>query len=182
MNEGNDSILVNRCLTGSSKAFEELVEKYQRPVYNVAFRMTRCEEDSEDIVQSVFLKVYENLESFNPKYKFFSWLYRIAINESLNFIKRKKLIEIRETETCSPDMNPEEAYSDIDLANHIQDALLEIPLEYRGLIVLKHFQNCSYREIAYIVDIPEKKVKSRLFSARHLLKDLLIRKGILGYD
>jgi len=86
----NDTDLVQECLAGNTKAFEALIDKYQKKIFNIVYRMTGNDDDAEDITQSVFIKVYEKLSSFNPKYKFFSWLYRIALNESLNLMNQKK--------------------------------------------------------------------------------------------
>ncbi|HEV8538434.1 MAG TPA: sigma-70 family RNA polymerase sigma factor, partial [Bacteroidota bacterium] len=84
MAEGQDIELIQQCLQGNSKSFECIVDKYQLPIYNIALRMLNDADEAEDITQIVFIKAFENLQQFNTKYKLFSWLYRIAINESLN--------------------------------------------------------------------------------------------------
>ena len=83
-----DQALVERCRSGDRAAFTELVIRYQRPIYNAAFWMLRKAEDASDVTQEVFLKVAERLDEYDPQYKFFSWIYRIAVNESLNLLRR----------------------------------------------------------------------------------------------
>jgi hypothetical protein len=82
MNEDVDAARVRDCLGGNQQAFAALVEQYEKPIYNIALRMLRNSEDARDIAQSVFLKAYQNLSSYDPQYKFYSWIYRMAINES----------------------------------------------------------------------------------------------------
>jgi len=178
MNNSEDSVLVNKCLQGNLNAFETLIDKYQKPIFNVVFRMCHHTEDARDVTQSVFIKVYNKLASFNTELKFFSWLYRIAINETLNFISQKKPVEEFPVSYESKDSNPDESYEQLELAENIQSALLEVDPKYRALLVLKHFQNYSYSQIAQIMDLPEKTVKSRLFIARQHLGKILKQKGI----
>jgi RNA polymerase sigma-70 factor (ECF subfamily) len=177
MIEQDDLALVERCLGGDNRAFEGIVEKYQKPVFNAVFRIVNDYDDSEDVTQAAFVKAYEKLRSFNRKYKFFSWLYRIAVNESINFVNSRKNLEELNESLMSNEKTPDETFDRIDLSERIRDALLDLKLEYRTVVVLKHFQNLSYQEISYIIDVPEKTVKARLFTARERLKGILLRKG-----
>jgi len=174
MNKSDDSALVNSCRNGDRKAFEILLIRYEKPVYNAAFRMLNNTEDARDVTQTVFLKAYEHLDDFNPQFRFFSWIYRIALNESVNCLnKRNRTEELgREpaTETGGPDAEMENELR----ARQIQSALMKIKPDYRSVIVLKHFLDCNYLEISQILDIPEKKVKSRLYSGRQQLKEALL--------
>jgi RNA polymerase sigma-70 factor (ECF subfamily) len=147
-------------------------------VFNAVFRIVNDYDDSEDVTQAAFVKAYEKLKSFNRKYKFFSWLYRIAVNESINFVNSRKNLEELTESIMSNEKTPEETVDGTDLSERIRDALLDLKLEYRTVVVLKHFQNLSYQEISYIIDVPEKTVKARLFAARERLKGILLRKGI----
>jgi RNA polymerase sigma-70 factor (ECF subfamily) len=182
MVENTDTNLVQECLAGNTRAFESLIDKYQKKIFNIVYRMTDNYDDAEDITQSVFIKVYEKLSSFNPKFKFFSWLYRIALNESLNLMNQKKRLAELDADFIINEKTPEEEYNDLELSERIQDALMEIEVEHRVLIVLKHFEGFSYQEMAFMLDISEQKVKSRLFSARQVLKNVLITRGIVGHD
>jgi RNA polymerase sigma-70 factor (ECF subfamily) len=178
MKQEQDSALVQACLGGNQKAFEILIERYQRPIYNLAYRFSTDKEDAEDITQSVFVKAYEKLGTFNDRYKFFSWLYKIAVNESINFLNRKKKFDVFDERLHSATRDTNEGYRDHEMSATIDTALLELKPEYRIVVVLNHFQDLSYREISYILDIHENTVKSRLFSARKKLKTLLLKRGI----
>jgi RNA polymerase sigma-70 factor (ECF subfamily) len=178
----SDEDLVEQILSGKRKAFETLVERYQKTIFNVAYRSTKNYDDSQDITQAVFIKAFENLPNFNPTYRFFSWLYRIAVNESINYINQRKQLKRLDGEVITDNTSLDEKFAKEELTNEIQNALMEIDMNYRIVIILKHFQSCSYKEISYILDIPEKTVKSRLYSARQMLKVVLQKKGAIYYD
>lgn len=170
-----DSALVAQCLEGDLRAFGSLVDKYQKVVYNAALRMGAGRENAEDITQTVFLKVYEGLARYNPRYKFFSWLYRIAVNETLNATNRNRRFEPIEPDLVADEHAPEKVVQDNELRGIVQDCLMGLSVQQRAAIVLSHFHGLSYAEIGYILDIPEKTVKSRLFTARSVLRELLLR-------
>jgi len=177
--EPDDNQLVRECLGGDEHAFETLLLRYQRPVFNAVLRMVRDRDEASDLTQTAFLKAFEQLASFNSGNKFFSWLYRIAVNETINHVKRRRRLEPLVGEWASGARSPEAALVGTDLSRHVQDALMSLPFDARAVIVLRHFEGCAYDEIAVIVGISEKTVKSRLFSARRQLKELLEAKGIL---
>jgi RNA polymerase sigma-70 factor (ECF subfamily) len=177
--EPNDKELVERCLAGSEKAFEALVDRYQKVVFNVAYRMVADYDAAEDITQSVFVKGFEKMKSFNPKFKFFSWLYRIAVNETLNYINQRKRLQELGPDIVSNRKSPEQEYREAELSRKMEEALMELEPKYRIVLVLKHFRECSYRQMSYALRIPEKTVKSRLFTARQLLRVILVEKGIV---
>jgi len=175
MNENNDFVLVEAVLNGNVNAFEELVKKYQKPVYNLAFKMTGDYDESKDITQNTFIKGYEKLKSFDPSYKFFSWIYRIALNEALNVLaSKKRFADVDENLLKHPD-TPADAYDKTEQAEIVNSALAMIKDDYRTLIVLKHYQGLSYDEIAEVLSISVQKVKSRLFMARQLLKNIILQ-------
>ena len=178
MIEHTDEVLVNRCLNGDGGAFGQIVNRYQKIVFNLAFRMTRDYDDADDLAQTVFVKVYENLKRYNRNHKFYSWIYRITLNETLNFIKRNNRTEDIPESYESPDSSAEQA-SDIQESNKlIDEALNELQDEYRILIIMRHFLNYSYTQIGETLELPEKKVKSRLYMARQILAKILTQKGI----
>lgn len=180
MTADNDANLVADCLNGNSRAFEVLVDKYERPIFNLALRMVKDYEDATDVAQTVFVKAYENLGSYNPAHQFFSWIYRIAVNESINFSKKRKAHEEYESGVVPSFRGgtPEDAAGNAELVDQVGDAIRRLKTDYRMVIVLKHYHDFSYQEIAEILDIPEKKVKSRLFTARQQLKEILVKEGI----
>jgi RNA polymerase sigma-70 factor (ECF subfamily) len=173
MNKPDDTDLVHRAMKGERAAYEALLIRYEKPVYNAAFRMLNSAEDARDVTQTVFLKVYENLGQFDPRFRFFSWIYRIAVNESINFLKMRNRTEELTREPETKTSGPDEATDNEQRRQRIQSALMLIKAEYRSVIVLKHFLEFNYVEIGAILDIPEKTVKSRLYSGRQLLKDVL---------
>lgn len=158
-------------------AFEAVVEEYTKQVFNIAYRMVNNYEDAMDITQTTFMKAYEKRGSYDPRYKMFSWLYRIAVNESLNHIQKRKRESNMTHELADRRLTPEQMMIQNETTGRVQSAIMDLGLDYRMVVVLKHFQHLSYREIGNILDIPEKKVKSRLFSARQLLKEKLSAKG-----
>ena len=176
MDNDADHALVERCKRGDWSAFTELVVRYQRPIYNAAFWMLRRPEDAKDITQIVFLKVAERLDDYDPKFKFFSWIYRIAVNESLNLLRRNSREEALDDEVELPgrdDDDPERRAHDAEVSRRIESALMRMSTNDRMVLTLRHFSECSYQEIAEILDLDEKTVKSRLFEARQRLRDLL---------
>lgn len=173
-----DKLLVTRTLEGERNAFGELVDRYQKVVYNVAYRVVGNEPDAEDVAQTVFLKVYENLATYNPRYQFFSWLYRIAVNEAVNAKKRvRKSVELTE-DAILTQSTPLDGAMAVDVENQIGAAMMSLTPENRAILILRHYQEFTYRDIAYIMDLTEQKVKSRLYSARQRLGKILIQKGL----
>jgi len=166
----DDLDVIQRYLSGDRGAFEVLVDRYEKMVYNVALRMVNDTDDAADITQNVFIKTSEKLDSFNPKYKFFSWIYRIAVNESLNFIEASKKNERLSHEIVADGKSPEDSVQEQFLARSIEEGLTRLTDDNRIVIILRHFQELSYEEIGFILDLPVKTVKSRLFSARQALK------------
>ncbi len=171
----DDSRLVERCVEGDRDAFAELVVRYQRPIYHLAYRMLGNVEDAREITQGVFLKVAESLDDYDARHKFFSWIYRITINASLNLLRRNRNEQFQgeDFEVADDGANPEAAVSAAQQAALVQRALLGLKLENRAVLTLRHFAECSYREIGQILDLDEKTVKSRLYEGRQQLKSLL---------
>jgi RNA polymerase sigma-70 factor (ECF subfamily) len=171
-----DETLVERCREGDGSAFAVLVHRYHRPIYNAAFRVLGNPEDASDITQVVFMRVTERLDDFDSRYKFFSWIYRIALNESLNLARKHSREEPLDDEaqiagarSFEPDWNADRT----ELSERVQRALLGMNTDDRAVLTLRHFSDCSYREMSSILGIAEKTVKSRLFAARRRLRDLL---------
>ena len=176
MENDNDQALVERCRRGDGEAFTALVVRYQRPIYNAAFWILRRAEDASDVAQTVFLKVAERLDDYDPRYRFFSWIYRIAVNESLNLLRRNGREDSFDGEIDVADeggANPESLVSDSERARRVRKALLTMSANDRTVLMLRHFGELSYQEIGQVVGVDEKTVKSRLFDARHRLRDIL---------
>lgn len=178
MNEEDDPTLVRRCQEGDRHAFEQLVLRYQKPVFNVALRMLHDRQDAMDVAQSTFLKVFEHLADYDPAFRFYSWMYRIAINESLNALgARRPLVGVGGNE-ADDGPGPERQAEGEQTGRAIEDALMQINPELRMVITLRHFMHLSYEDMADVLQLPEKTVKSRLYSARQLLREHLLRCGV----
>lgn len=173
MHKDRDAALVIGCKRGDRRAMAQLVSQYQRPLFNAAYRILGNTDDAADVTQTVFLKVFEHIADYDPKFKFFSWIYRIAINESLNQIKKRRHQEPLADGQASPWRSPDEHLESKRLCNRVQVAMMALNEEYRTVVVLKHMSGCSYQQISEILQIPEKTVKSRLYSARQLMKKSL---------
>ena len=173
MSKTDDTQLIERCRSGDRKAFEALLAEYEKPVFNAAYRMLNSRDDAQDVTQTVFLKVFENIDQFDPSRRFFSWIYRITLNESINWLGKKNRLEPLTHEAAFEGKGPEQEVESASVSANVQAALMTIKSEYRSVVVLKHFLGCSYVEISDVLDIPEKKVKSRLYTARQQLKEAL---------
>lgn len=164
-----DSALVARCLAGDVEAFEPLVRRYQRPLYNVALRMLGDREAARDVVQDALLKAYQKLSSFDPRYRFFSWVYRIVLNESLNLRARRRTADPLTEEPPARWGGPEQAVRERERQDGLQAALQRLTADDRQVLVLRHFAELSYAEIGEALGVAEKTVKSRLHEARQRL-------------
>jgi RNA polymerase sigma-70 factor, ECF subfamily len=174
--EEDDRALVERFRRGDREAFAELVGRYQGPVYNAAFWVLRRTDDASDICQTAFLKAAERIDDYDPKYKFFSWLYRIALNESLNLRRdrgREEALDGAAELQASDADGPEEQMQARQRSRRLREALMKLSANDRIVVSLRHFSELSYAEIADVLDIDEKTVKSRLFEARQRLRTLL---------
>jgi RNA polymerase sigma-70 factor (ECF subfamily) len=179
MSSEPDARIVEACLEGDRKAYRVLMDRYEKKLFNAAYRVVGNYEDAADATQAAFVKAYEHLRTFDPSRKFFSWIYRILLNESLNIVKQRERFGEFSDDIAAKTEDPEEHYADSETGRRIQSAIMHLKTDYRVVIVLKHFQGLSYREMSDVVGIPEKTIKSRLFSARRQLKDILLRKGIV---
>ena len=173
MSKTDDTQLIERCRSGDRQAFEALLVEYEKPVFNAAYRMLNSRDDAQDVTQTVFLKVFENIDQFDPSRRFFSWIYRITLNESINWLRKTNRLEPLTYEAAFEGKGPEQEVESANVAANVQAALMTIKSDYRSVVVLKHFLGCSYMEISQILDVPEKTVKSRLYTARQQLKDAL---------
>lgn len=169
-----DHAVIVRILGGSVQDFEILVRKYQVPVYNLLLRMLKNRYDAEEFTQAVFVKAYEALPSFRFEFRFFSWLYRIAVNKALNHLKNRKKFSGTDVSHYS---GHEMKDGIRDKKDHIHMAIGLLKEKYKTLIILKYYEQLSYQEIAYIVGTEEKKVRSRLYEARLQLKEILEKTG-----
>jgi RNA polymerase sigma-70 factor (ECF subfamily) len=180
--DDDDRALLTRFRAGDREAFEALVVRYQRPIYNAALAILRRPEDASDVTQTVFLKIVERGEDYDPQYKLFSWLYRIAVNESLDLLRRGKRETALDDDLDIPDLDgqgPEALLTQVQTSADIHRRIMSMSINDRVVLTLRHFSECSYEDIGEILDLDQKTVKSRLFEARRRLRGLL---GHLGAE
>jgi RNA polymerase sigma-70 factor (ECF subfamily) len=185
-----DVELIAKAISGREDGFEELVRRYQRPITNYVFRMLNDYDSSLDVTQEVFIKVYNSLERYSSEYKFSTWLYRIAHNAAIDYIRRRSPNEQSiETENKdgayqlqieSPNPTPEQERERSEWRTEIEAVVKCLPSVYRELILLRHAQDLSYDEIAEITNLPLGTVKNRLFRAREMMREIFIERGFTG--
>jgi len=171
MGEQDEDGLVGRCLAGDSAAFEPLVERYHRPLFRAASRLLGEDEEARDVTQTAFLKAYQALGTYDRRRRFFSWIYRILLNECLNTLRARRPTQaIDESLRAGAVADPVEQR---DTRLQVRKALLQLAEGQRDVVILRYFSELRYEQIAAALGIPEKTVKSRLFSARQRLCELL---------
>ena len=178
---GDDAELVRRCLAGEERAYGLLLKKYKRPVFSLVYRMVRQREEAEDLASEAFFKAFRALATFDPAKPFSSWIFKIASNLSIDWLRRRKM------ETASlddadavwelPDGRPtaEEALERAQTMQVVEEAIGKLAPDYRVVVLLRHQEERSYEEIADILGLPLGTVKIRLFRAREELKKRLVR-------
>lgn len=182
----NEKVLIDRCKNGEIQAFEELIRGYEKKVFNIVFRIIGNYDDAQDISQDIFVKVFKSIRNFKEKSSFYTWLYRITVNECMDIIKKRKKASVYSLDTpiesdgdqITRDIkdsseSPEEKIERKELRSYIEEALNSISHEHRVMIILRDMQGFSYEEIALITKCPEGTVKSRINRARKALKELL---------
>jgi RNA polymerase sigma-70 factor (ECF subfamily) len=174
-----DLDVVRRVRSGDVESFAILVRRYEKPVYNAVRRMVRNREDARDLAQNAFLKAFRELDSFDERYRFFSWLYRIALHEALNHLRGSGRSEPLPVERSDPSPGPEGDAAARQRSRLLEDALTRLSPDHRMVILLRHFGKFSYAEIGDALGLPEKTVRSRLFEARRSLRSMLVDLGVV---
>jgi len=182
-----DSEWVNKCVQGDREAFNALVEKYYKKIYNIAYRFVGDAEEANDLAQEIFAAAYQNLNKFRGDAKFSTWLFQIATNRGKNkfkYLKRRGYFlnrgqtdddDDRESGRAIPDesMNPEDILASKQLQKIVQDVINELEPDHKEIVILRDIEGFSYEEIARILNLPEGTTKSRLHRARMVVKDKL---------
>ena len=169
----DDRACVARCLHGDAAAFEPIVRRYQRVLFSVAHRMLGNYEDALDATQNAFIRAYEGLHGYDRERRFFSWIYRIVVNECLNARRARREVEPLNETVEAGDGGPLEGLAALERSASIDAALVMLSEDHRLVVVLRHFADLSYAEMSEALGVPEKTVKSRLFEARQRLGELL---------
>lgn len=185
-----DGELIVNAIRGGEDNFEELVRRYQRPITGYVYRMLNNYDASLDVTQEVFIKVYNSLEKYSAEYKFSTWLYRIAHNAAIDYMRRNSVnqqsLEAENADGTyqlqieSSQPNPEQMRERSEWRNEIDAVVKCLPPLYRELIVLRHTQDLSYDEIAEVTSLPLGTVKNRLFRAREMMREMFVERGFTG--
>jgi len=178
----DDNELVARTLKGDVRSYEELVRRYERLVGRVLYSYARREISVEDLVQETFLRAYDRLETFNPDYRFKTWLLAIANNLGVDTLRRRReIVEFNpETHAGAAGGGPEAEALDADRSRSVQEAVATLPETYGVPLILRYSEGLSYAEIAEVLDITIPAVKSRLFRARNMMAERLEEVGERG--
>jgi RNA polymerase sigma-70 factor, ECF subfamily len=183
-----DERLVRECVRGNRDAFNALVEKYQRRIYNLAYRFVGDPEEANDLAQEIFTAAYENLKKFRGDSKFSTWLFQIGANRGKNrfkYLKRRGHFINRGSSNLEEDsegqprelpddgLNPENLLAARQIQKIVQDAINELDPDHKEIVILRDIEGFSYDEIAKMLNLPEGTTKSRLHRARMVVKEKL---------
>lgn len=174
--------LVRSAQNGDEEAFCILVEKYERRIYNIAYKFMRNDFDAQDAAQDAIIKMYSNIKKFSFNSAFSTWMYRVTANTCLDLLrKRKPEVGIEEFErmAVSTDGNPLADTVNKELGDSIKNAVRRLPEKYIPVIVLKDMEGLKYEEIAEVLQISVGTVKSRISRAREKLRDILVEEKII---
>ena len=175
---GDAQDAIRRSQAGDGRAFGEVVAVYERIVYTVALRMTGDRDEAQDLTQTVFVKAYRSLGEFDPRRRFFSWIYRITLNECIDALRKRRPEAPLDPEMVDPGETPDDRAERHERESLVQEMLLRLSEDHREVIVLRHYLQQSYAEMGEALRLPESTVKSRLFEARQRLGSLLRERGI----
>lgn len=185
-----DRDLIERCLKGEEKAFEQLLGKYRASVFSICLRMVRNPSTAEEVAEEVFVKIFSALDRYDPTFPFASWLRRITSNLCIDYLRREKdrplsldqpiggsddgmLIQLP-ARTVAPDRDVETK----EMMAMVEEAIGRLPEHYRIIVILRHQEERSYEEISEILGIPLGTVKARIHRARNMIAEYLRAKGL----
>jgi len=189
--KSEDRVLVERCLKGEERAFEELLHKYRNSVYSICYRMVRNQTDAEDLAQDVFIRTFSVLDRYDPAYPFSGWLFRITSNLCIDFLRKAKrgMVSLDQPiegsegsiqrQLPSDAVKPDREMENKEMMAALEEAISTLPEHYRIIVILRHQEQMSYEEIAGDLGIPLGTVKARIHRARNMIKEYFRRAGLL---
>lgn len=183
-NTKEDKLLVQRAQEGDEKAFEKLLRKYRKSVYYMLLKMVKSNDDADDLTQEAFAKAFTSIKNFDSTYAFSTWLFRIASNNCIDYVRKKRLMTISidqpiesedggsmQFDLRDHDLDPNEVMLKQQRQKYLKMAMDRIPESFRKLVELRYFEELSYEEISVKMEIPLGTVKAKLFRSRELLED-----------
>jgi len=186
----DEQVWLNQARRGDKDAFGQLIEAYQGPVYNLAYRMLGNSGEAEEAAQEAFIRAYTRLDSYDPAHKFSTWLLSITSNFCIDQIRKRRAVLLSIDEPLPPHpalhsdsaKGPEAAYIAQEREQLVQGLMNELPEEYRQAVVLRYWYDMSYEEIAGVQETTVSAVKSRLFRARRILADASHERGMVSAE
>ncbi len=178
----SDQELIKMTLKGKKNSFDEIVLRYSTKVYSLILRMLRDPILAEDLTQDTFLRAYRSLDKYNPEYPFNNWILKIASNLCIDNVRKNKKADFTDSDkelTFLPQTvysDPQEALLDKEVSQELSKALLNLPVKYRLVILLRYLEGLKYEEIASMLEEPLGTIKTKLYRARWLLKDYFFQK------
>lgn len=186
--KSEDIVLIEEALGGSQASYGKLMKKYYQLIYNLVYRMISKKEDVEDLTQEAFIKAFNSLRNFDKQFAFSTWLFKIATNNAIDYLRKKKLSTFsidKDIETDDNDFKfeipdienkPDKKIMDDQMRKILDEAIDSLPEKYKEVIVLRHRQEKEYEEIAKMLKLPLGTVKAHIFRGRELLNKYLKEK------
>jgi len=186
--DATDGKLAALAAKGREGAYRELLLRYERPVFSLVYRMVRDRTLAEDLAQEAFIRAFDAIDSYKPSYKFSNWIFKIANNHTIDYLRRRKLDTVSihgprnadsadqgrsELAVAAPGESPEQFVENMELRGQIEDAIAQLRPEYRTAVLLRHVEGHAYDEIAEIMEVPLGTVKTYLHRARIELREHL---------
>ncbi len=183
--KAEDIILIENAISGKQEAYERLMKKYKQLIYNLILRMIRNREDVEDLTQEAFIKAFNSLEKFDKQFSFSTWLFKIATNNCIDYLRKKKLNTFSIDKELSSDDDdytfeipdneriPDKNLLDKERKKILEEAIENLPSKYKSVILLRHRDENDYEEIAKKLKLPLGTVKAHIFRGRELLNKYL---------
>jgi len=180
MDEVEITTVISECKQGNKEAFAKIIRHFQGPVFHICFHFTHTNQDAEDAAADVFVKVYRSLSSFDPRYRFSTWIFKITVNHCIGLFRKKKH-EKDYLISQFPDRSAEQRHEETPCAlffkeldqERVRDALDSIPAKYRAALILKYYRDCSYREISEILGVPQNTAASFILRGKKNLRKKL---------
>jgi RNA polymerase sigma factor (sigma-70 family) len=190
----DDYTIVKQAIKGDQRSYAILLDRYRSPIFHMMMKMVNNREDADDLTIEAFGKAFAKLSSYAPRYAFSTWLFRIAINNGIDYIRKKRLQMLSIDDPIagesssdysgnirSASLDPEQAYIRQQRLDMIREMLTRLSGKYRLMIELRYFEELSYEEIASELDIPLGTVKAQLFRAKEMLHKMLVKPGASAY-
>ena len=178
MKNYTDYELIEKCLNGEKEYFSEIISRYKNLIYSIVLKSINNKEDSNDLSQEIFIKIYKNLDKYSPNFKFSTWITKVSVNHIIDYNRKQKyeIVSIEDMEhKLSLRGNPEENFIEKEELEYINFLIDNLPEIYKTPLILYHKKGLSYQEISDITKEPLSKVKNRIFRGRKMLKDELLK-------